>query len=177
MFYDTIIKHYKTEIFPIVLTSATAKEERRMINMERNAKYQFRVLPSDPNSYMTLDAEPKRKSEANLVYTITEDVFAGIDIKFRIRHRAKEFARSRGRGKVFAVIYKNDENHECLYFGNLNIKERDFLKPHTQPVLYLTRCVGSNISKKHFSKVSKYILAHYKDIYELELGNVIEANL
>ena len=145
--------------------------------MERNANYQFRVLPSDLNSYMTLDAEPNRASETNLVYTFTEDVFAGINIKFRIRYRAKEFVRKREIGKVFAVIYKNDENHECLYFGKLNIKESDFLNPYTHPVLYLTRCVGSNISKKHFSKVSEYILAYYKEIYELELGDVIEAKI
>lgn len=144
--------------------------------MERIANYQFRILPSNPNSYMTLDSEPERKSEANIVYTITEDVFDGADIKFRIRHRAKEFS-GNWLGKVFAVIYKNDKNQECLYFGKLIIKERTWPKPHIQPVLYLTRCVGSNISKKHFSKVSKYILSHYQEISELELGNVIEAHL
>ena len=72
--------------------------------MEGSANYQFRILPSNPNSYMTLDSEPQRRSEAYLVYTITEDVFTGTNIKFRIRHRAKEFARN-WIGKVFAVIY------------------------------------------------------------------------
>lgn len=145
--------------------------------MERSANYQIRVLPPNPNSYMTLDSEPKRRSEANLVYTITEDVFAGTDIKFRIRHRAKIFAGNWWIGKVFAVIYKNDENQECLYFGNLMLKERTWRTPPIQPVLYLTRCVGSRISKKHFSKVSEYIISHYKEISELELGNVIEVQL
>ena len=144
--------------------------------MEGRANYQFRILPSNPNSYMTLDSEPQRRSEAYLVYTITEDVFAETNIKFRIRHRAKEFAEN-WIGKVFAVIYKNDENQECLYFGKLFIKKREYPTPHIQPVLYLVRCVGSNISKKHFSKVSDYILSHYEEIFELELGNVIEAKL
>ena len=144
--------------------------------MEGRANYQFRILPSNPNSYMTLDSEPQRRSEAYLVYTITEDVFTGTNIKFRIRHRAKEFARN-WIGKVFAVIYKNDENQECLYFGKLFIKEREYPTPHIQPVLYLVRCVGSNTSKKHFSKVSDYILSHYEEISELELSNVIEAKL
>ena len=144
--------------------------------MEERANYQFRILPSNPNSYMTLDSEPQRRSEAYLVYTITEDVFAETNIKFRIRHRAKEFA-GNWIGKVFAVIYKNDENQECLYFGKLFIKKREYPTPHIQPVLYLIRCVGSNISKKHFSKVSDYILSHYEEISELELGNVIEAKL
>ena len=144
--------------------------------MEGRANYQFRILPSNPKSYITLDSEPQRRSEAFLVYTITEDVFAGADIKFRIRQRAREFS-DHWIGKVFAVIYKNDENQECLYFGKLIIKKRKYPAPHIQPVLYLARCVGSNISKKHFKKVSNYILTHYEAISELELGDVIEAKL
>lgn len=140
--------------------------------MEGRANYQFRLLPSNPKSYMTLDSEPQRRSEAFLVYTITEDVFAGADIKFRIRQRAREFAAGRI-GDTFAVIYNNGENQQCLYFGKLFIKEHKYPKPHVQPVLYLTRCVGSTFSKKHFKRVSKYILSHYEEISGLELGDVI----
>ena len=144
--------------------------------MEGSSNYQFRVLPSNPKSYMLLDSEPQRRSEANLVYTITEDLFVGTKIRFRIRQRAKEFA-EKWIGEVFAVTYKNDENQECLYFGKLFVKARQYPSQHIQPVLYLTRCVGSNISKKHFKKVSDYILSHYEEISELEPGNVIEAKL
>lgn len=142
--------------------------------MERKTEYQIRVLPPDFNSCITIDSEPKRMCEANLVYKIPEKTFDGINVKLRIRKRAKDFI-NMWYGKLFAVIYIDDENQECLYFGKLFFIERDYPKEHTQqPILYLTRCVGSTISKKHWSKVEDYIFSHCEEIYNLEAGDVLK---
>lgn len=139
--------------------------------MEKSTTYQFRVMPSNnPKSYMTLDSDPQRRCEKNIVYTISEDLFSGANVKFRIRRKAREFAT----GKTFVVIYNNNNRQECLYFFNLYLKKPSYLPSQIRPILYLTRCIGSNTSKKHFSKIYNYIISHYEELYALELGDVIE---
>ncbi len=146
--------------------------------MGTKGNYQFIVLPPYPKEYMTLDYEPQRKSEAGIVYTIPKGIFAGDDIKFRIRKKARDFTTIWWEGgKIFAVICKSDKGRECLYFGKLVLYDRNYPEPHVQPSLYLSRCVGSRGSKMHFDKVSEYVLEHYKEILNLELGEVFEANI
>lgn len=136
--------------------------------MRKRAEYQVRILPSDVGSYITSDSDPELRCEKNIIYKIPESIFPGIHTEFRVRKRAKEFAQM-CMGKVFAVIYMDDRNKECLYFGNLILS-----KQHTDPILYLTRCVGSTVSKRHWSKVRDYIFLHYKEIYNLETDNVLK---
>ena len=147
--------------------------------------YQFIALPPNPRSYMTLDWSPQRKSDWGCVYTIPkgisaleEGVFAK-DIRFRIRPRAVQFAEDNWRFNkdVFAVVQKCDEGRECLYFGRILFYDQEYPQHHLQITLDLTRCVGSRISKKHFKKVSEYILKYYKDISGLQQGMMIEADI
>lgn len=141
--------------------------------MERAKEYQFRNLPSDFKAHLAIDSEPKRKSEANLVYKIPEKLFRGINGKLRVRKRAKEFINMRS-GKLFAVVSVNDENQECLYFGEISLRvEEDYPKKQIKPILYLTRCVGSKTSKKHWSKVYNYIMSHYEEIYNLRDNDIL----
>lgn len=139
--------------------------------MEGKANYQFRVLPMNPKKYMFLDSEPQRKCEEDLVYKM-EDVFVGEGINFRIRERARRFTEY-WKGSIFAVIC----NNQCMYFGKLFIIQRDYPSPHVKPVLYMVRCVGKTTSKKHFSKVTDYVLSHYKEISKLVPDDVIEVNM
>ena len=145
--------------------------------MEEKATYQIRVLP--PDSCMILDFNPKRKCEQGIVYTIYQDVFGVADVRFRIRERARNLVErwTRFGGKTLAVIYMADNQQTCLYFGRLVVKEQHYPNWHIQPILTLVRCVGTNVSKKHFNKVSQYILSHYEDISSLGLDDVMEVKL
>lgn len=142
--------------------------------MERKKEYQIRVLPPDSRDYITLDSEPRRKSQANIIYKIEPNVFEGINEKMQTRKRARDFANlNRDAGKTFAVILIDEDTPECLYFCHLYEIEREYPKPHTQYVMYLTRCTGVTTSKKHWKKVNNYILSHAEDILMLEVGDKI----
>ena len=68
----------------------------------------------------------------------------------------------------------NDENKECLYFGELELRVEDNCsKKSIRPVLYLTRCVGRKTSKKHWSKVYNYIISHYEEIFYLRDNDIL----
>ena len=171
-----MVLRFNLKCFQIVVVLVSAKAERRNSNMEGKTEYQIRVLPSNPREYITLDSNPQRDCEAYLVYTIDKDIFTGVNVKFRIRQRAKEFVEVRF-GKLFAVLCKHGDKQECLYFGRLFVKNHRYPELHKQPVLRLVRCVGTYKSKHHFKKVYDYIFSHYDEVSKLELGEVIEMTM
>ena len=158
--------------FPINSTSANAKvNQKGEFNMKARAEYEIRILPSDPNSYVTLDSDPIRKCEANIVYKIPENTFRGINCKLRIRKKAKDFARKINGINTFAVILKKDETYQLLYVGKI------YMHSNNKPILYLSRCVGSNISKHHFTRVRSYIYLYYAYILHLQQKQVLSLPL
>ena len=139
--------------------------------MKARAEYEIRILPSDPNSYITLDSDPLRKCEANIVYKIPENTFRGINCKLRIRKKAKDFIRTINSVNTFAVILKRDESYQLLYVGKL------YMHSNNKPLLYLSRCVGSNTSKHHFTRVCSYIYFYYAYILHLQKKQVLSLPL
>ena len=144
---------------------AFERSEKGMdFNMERIAEYEIRVLPSNPKSYITLDSNPLRRCEANLVYQIPENTFKGIECKLRIRKKAKEFVdagyRTRNT-KTFVVLLKQSNTYQLLYVGKV------YLLTDGRKLLYLSRCVGSVVSKHHFQRVTKKIFEHFNIVFNL----------
>ena len=129
--------------------------------MEGKSEYEIRILPSESKRYIILDSNPLRRCEANIVYKIPEYTFRGIGCKLRLRKKSMEFVNNAHCKKTFAVLLKRENSYQLLYVGRVILLEDG------RKLLYLSRCVGSNISKHHFKKVTSKIFEYFHIVFNL----------